>query len=156
MHYTVDALRLGAKLCPRQRGDMVTKSSALSRPRSSATQTPHYTVAAPLSRDPKPRNEDDDDGVVSLAPSFHGLRSSLLSAPVPTPDRATAASPRLPQLSPRRITRCFLRRVAGSRERVVPPVLAAGTSVGEYPRGRIAAGAYNLLLICFPLCGCAM
>lgn len=90
--------------------------------------------AASLSLDLNPRNDEDDDyGVVSLAASFHGLRSCLLPAPVPTPALATAASPRLPQPSPRRLTRCFLRRVAGSRERV--GALAGGISFGEYPRG---------------------
>jgi len=115
-------------------------------PRSSPVlipQPPHIprTYTTPLqlrSLDLKPRSKERrrrDDGVVSLAPSFHGLRSSLLSAPVPTPARATAASPRLPQPSPRRLTCCFIRRVAGSRARVVALALTAGISVGEYPRG---------------------
>ena len=92
---------------------------------------------AVVSRSESKSEEEDDDGVICcLAPSFRGLRSSLLLAPFPTPARATAPSPRLPQPSPpRRRARRFLRRIGGSRERAVDLALTAGVSGGEFSWG---------------------
>jgi hypothetical protein len=123
-----------AKLRPRLSGATANPNVLSLLAFSTATQPPGLQLSPFRVWNLNGEAEREEHGVVCLlAPGC--FCPSLLPAPIPVPARATAQPPLLPTPSPRHLSRCFLRRVAGGPEGALAIIFAAGLrSVGEYPQ----------------------